>query len=138
MRRRQALVASALGGFGLLNGTASAAQTPSASADRHLDRMADALTDLRDELRNERSFAEIAPVRTAQKSFLRLNGKLPDFIEVGVDIWFAVHDWHIRWQLPVSGGRDAQGRQTLAVTGTQVVLRSDVLPSYLGPPYDAR
>jgi hypothetical protein len=115
-----------------------AAQAASAASDHTLERVASAITELRDELRQERQFIEIAPIRAAQKQFLRQNGKLPDVIEVGADIWFQAYDWHVRWQLTPAEGRDAQGRLTLAMNQTLVVLRPDAQASFVGLPYDAR
>jgi hypothetical protein len=100
--------------------------------------MATVIVELRDELRQERQFSEIDPIRTVQKQFLRANGKLPDFVEVGADVWFHAYDWHVRWQVPRVEGRDAQGRLTLAMNQTLVVLRPDVQASFVGLPFDAR
>jgi hypothetical protein len=106
-------------------------------ADRSVD-IARAIDSLRLEMRTERTFVEIQPVRELQKSHLRVNGKLPDYIEVGLDVWFAIYDWHIRWQQPLSVGRDVVGRYTLVLLQTLVVLRTDVLPTHIGIPYDSR
>jgi hypothetical protein len=102
------------------------------------DRIAAALDRLRDELRSERTFAEISSLRDAQKVFLRQNGKMPDFIDVGSDLWFAAYDWHVRWQQPITISRDALGRTTLALLQTALVLRPDSVANYLSLPYDAR
>ena len=97
-----------------------------------------ALNDLRSEVRNQRLFGEIAAVRDAQIMFLRSNGKLPDFIDVGTDIWFAVHDWHIRWQQPLNITRDPAGRLVLLLLSTQLILRPEALANHVSLPYDAR
>jgi hypothetical protein len=139
MQRRDLLTAGALGTLlGALVAPAEAAQSSASNQDRGLDRIADAIAALRTEWRGERQFPELAPIRTAQKTFLRANGKLPDFMELGADIWFAVYDWHVRWQHPIVEGRDPQNRLTLALNGTQVILRADVVGTYVGLPYDAR
>lgn len=141
MRRRELLTT---GTFAALTGgvaTSAAAQgnsSSSSSSDRELDRIGDAIADLRDDLRAERQFREIAPIRTAQKAFLRANGKLPDFIELGADAWFSVYDWHVRWQQAPVEARDPQGRPTLTMNGTQVILRADVPGNFVGLAYDAR
>lgn len=97
-----------------------------------------ALTDLRSEIRNQRRFTEIAAVRDAQVTFLRSNGKLPGFIDVGSDVWFAVHDWHVRWQQPLNISRDAAGRMTLLLLSTQVILRPEAAANFISLPYDDR
>jgi hypothetical protein len=116
----------------------AAAQGATQATDRAVDRVAEAIVTLRTELREERQFTELASIRSAQKQFLRANGKLPEFIDVGADVWFEVYDWHVRWQHPLAEGRDGQGRLTLAVNQTLVVLRPDVQGNHVGLPYDAR
>ena len=139
MRRRDLL---STGAFGALLGSggvsAGAAQASVPASERALERVAEAIGELRVELRDQRQFTEIVPIRTAQKVYLRSNGKLPDFIDVGSDVWFQVYDWHVRWQHPLEQGRDAQGRLTLAMNGTLVVMRPDALASFVSLPYDAR
>jgi hypothetical protein len=100
--------------------------------------VADAVDRLRDELRVQRTFGEIAVIRDAQKTFLRQNGKLPDYMDVGADVWFAAYDWHIRWQQPITLGRDATGRLTLQMLQTAIVLRPDTASSFTSLPYDIR
>jgi hypothetical protein len=135
MNRRELLVAGTIASVGYAEPAAAAAQSGS---ERGWDRVADLLTELRNDLRDERRFAEISPVRTAQQTFLRTNGKLPNYLELGVDVWFAVRDWHVRWQQPIVEGRDPEGRLTLAMMGTQLILRPDVAVTYIGTPYDNR
>jgi hypothetical protein len=97
-----------------------------------------ALNDLRNEVRTQRQFTEIASIREAQLTFLRGNGKLPDCIDVGTDLWFAAHDWHIRWQQPLIVSRDANGRLTLLLMSTLLILRPEAQPNYMSLPYDQR
>ena len=109
-----------------------------AAAQRQSENMTevtDAIDKLRQELRNERLFTEITAVREAQVRFLAANGKFPDFIEVGTDVWWALHDWHIRWQQPITLGRDAIGRYTILLMQTIVIMRPDMKDS-IGLPYD--
>lgn len=141
--RRTLLGLPALGGVaGLL---ASGERTSAAPADgepqltdRSLEGIVRAIEGLRSELASEREFTELRKIRDLQKEHLRLNAKLPDFIDVGSNIWFGVHDWHIKWQQPLSIGRDAAGRYTLVVLSTVLVLRTDLQPNDVGVPYDAR
>ena len=140
MRRRELLTSGAIGTMlaAVAAPAEASAQGGAQAGDRAVERVAEAIAALRAELREERQFTELASVRAAQKQFLRANGKLPDFIEVGADVWCEVHDWHVRWQHPLATGRDPQGRLTLAVLQTLVVLRPDVQANYVGLPYDAR
>ena len=36
-------------------------------------------------------------------------------------MWFAVHDWHVKHLQQPALGRDASGRYTISVMGTQLV-----------------
>ena len=96
------------------------------------------LEDLRTEVKTQWEFTEIATIREAQITFLRGNGKLPDYIEVGTGLWFAAYDWHVRWQQPINLGRDPLGRVTLLLLATQLVLRHDAQGNFMSLPYDQR
>jgi len=140
--RRLALRGGILGAVGgiLAGGDARAEPAGGAAAaqrsDEGSDRIATAIDKLRDEVHSEQLFTEITAVREAQKSFLRVNLKFPDYIDVGSDIWFAVYDWHVRWQQPLTIGRDPLNRYTIVLNQTAVVLRPDSLANYVGIPYD--
>ena len=84
------------------------------------------------------SFDAINPIRTRQNDYLKATNKFPDFIDVSVDVWTAVYDWHIRMQQPPVLGRDVNGRYTMLLGFTQLVLRPDVAPAFISVPYDAR
>src|SRR5581483_5425232 len=141
--RRLALRGGVLGAIGSILAGGEAGAEPAAGAaaqrsDEGSDRIASAIDKLRDEVHNERLFTEITAIREAQKSFLRVNLKFPDYIDVGSDIWFAIYDWHVRWQQPLTIGRDPLNRYTIVLNQTAVVLRPDSLPSYVGIPYDGK
>ena len=97
-----------------------------------------ALKDIRLTIAAGESFAEILPVRNRQMDFLKAQGRFPDFIDVSADVWFAVHDWHVRLQQPLVLGRDATGRYTMMLGFTALVLRPDVVPGFISTPYDNR
>jgi hypothetical protein len=139
--RRTLLAGSVMGSvLGALAGDSAAEANPGQDdrADRGIARVSEAIAEIRDELRQERLFTEIRGVREAQVTFLRANAKFPDYIDVGIDAWFAVHDWHIRWQQPLAIGRDPQGRHTILLNETAIVMRIDAAPTFIGLPYDSR
>jgi hypothetical protein len=121
---------------------ASAAVVPQDATERSMQAVSNAIRDLRDnvreEMRRQYSFWELAPVRDVTKVFLRTNGKYPDFLEVGADIWQQVYDWHIRFQQPLNIGRTGDGRYTLVLMGTTLIMRVDVQVNYIGIPFDNR
>src|SRR5262245_30887302 len=130
MNRRTILGGSTIGTLLASLGSAAEAEAGEAVAaqdDRTLREVGTAIRELRDNLRDEirrqYAFWELAPVRDATKPFLRANGKFPDFLEVGVDIWQQVYDWHIRFQQPLNIGRTSDGRYTLTLTGTTLIMR---------------
>lgn len=132
--RRQVMLGGVLGAVA----AASAGAEPAAQRGGDLDvsPIVQALDRIRNTIQNQHDFVEIGLVRDAQKTFLRVNGKLPDFIEVGSDVWFGAHDWHIRWQQPLNLGRDAAGRYTLLLFQTLLILRVEMPGNYVGIPYD--
>src|SRR5262245_28148588 len=141
--RRKALWATLFGSAAAVATTTDAearqaAAQSSRAADEHEERIVAALNGIREELAAARQFTEIVSVREAQKRFLRANGKLPEYIEVGTDVWFSVHDWHVRWQQQMSLSRDRLGRYTIALDSTLVVMRPELGPWFVGVPYDAK
>ena len=102
------------------------------------EELAQAISAVRTEIRRQDSFWEIEPVREQIKTFLRQAGKYPDFIEVGTDIWHQVYDWHVRYQQPMTLTRNAEGRYTILLFSTQVIMRTELGASYLGQGYDNR
>lgn len=101
------------------------------------------LRELRDEVQRHApglavSREVIAQIRRAQKQHFRVNGRFPVWIEVGVDVWECVYDWHIRNQQSLTVGRDSGGRYTIAFFFSTLIGRSDVEPTYVGAPYDER
>ncbi len=97
-----------------------------------------ALKDIRAAVAAGPSFVEIQAVRSKQLEFLKAQSKFPDFIDVGSDVWYAVHDWHIRVQQPLVFGRDVSGRYTLMLGFTALVLRPEAVTTFISTPYDNR
>jgi len=141
VHRRAVITGSVLGGaLSALTGPAEAAgaQTAAQVSDRLVEDIAKAVRSVRDEIERQYTFWEIAAVRDQLRTFLRANGKFPDFIEVGSDVWQQVYDWHVRHQQPLDISLNAEGRYTMAVALTSLVLRPELTPSYVGNGLDAR
>ncbi|MEP7306235.1 MAG: hypothetical protein ABJA98_12020 [Acidobacteriota bacterium] len=100
--------------------------------------LAKAVQDLRDEIKRQDDFWELGPLRDPIKMFLRTTGKFPDYIEVGIDVWQQVYDWHVRYQQPLTIGRNAEGRYTIMLMGTMVVMRVETSLGFVGIPFDNR
>lgn len=82
------------------------------------------------------AWVRIHQIREQQRVWLRANHRYPDFIEVGVAIWDAVYDWHVRYQQPINMVRMQDGRYVMSFMFTTLILRPDQTPDYIGPPFD--
>ncbi len=129
------IVGSLLGALGADN--ADAAEPAAALQDSRAEAasVTQAINSLRDELRRQRMFTELQTIRDIQIRYQIGNGKFPDFLEVGTDVWFQVHDWHVRWNQPLNISRDQQNRLTILLMQTTIILRPE-LKEYIGIPYD--
>jgi hypothetical protein len=78
---------------------------PQKDAEQAMQEVAKAIQDLREEIKRQDGFWELGPLRDPIKAFLRTTGKFPDFLEVGIDVWQQVYDWHVRYQQPLMLGR---------------------------------
>jgi hypothetical protein len=139
VERRHMLGGGILGGLlGVLGGETASAAAPAQGAEQsrlEAAQVARAIDQLRQQIHTDRMFTELAPIRELQLKYLVGNGKFPDFLEVGTDVWFGVHDWHIRWNQPLNIGRDVQNRPTITLMQTTIILRPE-MRDYIGIPYD--
>lgn len=141
LARRRMLGTTLFGGLlgSAIPASAGPADQSSQASERQLMEITDALKDIRKAIEAPQgAFAEILPIRQKQMDYLRATNKFPDYIDVGLDVWFAVHDWHIKHLLQPVLGRDASGRYTISVMGTQLVMRHDLVPAFISAPYDSR
>jgi hypothetical protein len=136
MQRRKLIGGSVLGGAAALLG---AAQQADAAQRDDAELIAAAIAEVRRVL--ERSLdvsPELNRIREQQRVFLKSNQKFPDFIEVGIDVWESVYDWHVRHQHPIAASRTADGRYVMTVMFTTLILRPDQVGGYIGYAFDAR
>jgi hypothetical protein len=142
VHRRSMIAGTMVGGaLSALTGTAEAAgaeQSAQEGERLRLEEVTNAIRGVRDEIAHQHTFWEINAVRDQMRAFLWANGKFPDFIETGIDIWQQVYDWHVRFQQPISLGRTPEGRYTILLIATTVVMRPDMAPGFIGLPYDNR
>ena len=124
------------GFVGSLMGGGGAQSTASDRA--ALEEIASSVRDLRRSFEAQQDFHEIGLVRARLTEYLRSQMKFPDFLDIGTDLWWTVYDWHVRNVQPIVLNRDVQGRYTMQFLATTLVLRPDLVPNYLGTPYDNR
>lgn len=147
MERRAVVGGSLLAGFSTLmspNAFAASAGTEAAPAPPgDLEGVSDSIDQLRRTV--ERQFASVytdkwqgvARIRQQQHTWMRSTQKYPDFIEVGLDIWDNIYDWHVVHQQPVNMARTSDGRYTMVFMYTTLLLRPDQAPDFVGFAFDA-
>jgi hypothetical protein len=119
-------------------GGGEAAQSASDRVVIDVSSIATSINALRTEVRRQETFWEIEPVRESIKAFIRTAAKLPDAVDVGIDIWYQVYDWHVKYQQPLNLSRNAEGRYTILLASTMVVMRQELAANYVGVAYDNR
>ena len=98
-----------------------------------------AITDLRQTIdRGLQVSPELARIREQQRIFLRANQKFPDYIEIGIAVWESICDWHVRHMLPLQITRTPDGRYSMAVMLTNLVLRPEQAETFVGFGFDLR
>ena len=136
-RRELLKVGWLLGGLAAGGGNAEAAAYGVGEvSDKSAQDIVSALRAITTALYAVQSFDAINPIRMRQNDHLKATGKFPDFIDIGVDVWSSVYEWHVRMQQPLVLGRDVAGRYTMLVNFTQLILRPDVTSGYISVPYD--
>jgi len=126
-------------------GTAAAAgadpqRSTSSSSSVTDEQMVKVLEEIRDVMKADEgaNCPEIAVIRALQREYLKGHGKFGDFMDVGIDVWDNLTNWHIRTRQPVQVTRSLDGRYSMAVLQTNIILRHDAANSYISQPYDAK
>jgi hypothetical protein len=129
-------------GGGMLAGAAALLGAPKpapGAQDGDSEAAARAIENLRSSLERQLAISpELERIREQQRVFLKANHKFPDFIEIGIDIWENVYDWHVRHQQPLTTTRTADGRYVMTVMFTMLILRPEQVSNYVGYGFDAR
>ena len=139
MKRRNLVGGGVLAGAAaLLGAPESAAQSAAARSDDR-EAVARAVDQLRVAIDRHLAVSpELDRIRQQQRTFLKSNQKFPDFIEVGIDVWENIYDWHVRHELPITATRTADGRYVMTVMFTTLILRPEQVGGYVGYGFDAR
>ena len=139
MDRRHLVSGGLLAGLAGAFGFPASAQGAQQRRDDVDDRTATAVDELRKVVdRGLQVSPELARIREQQRIFMRANQKFPDYMEVGIGVWESVYDWHVRHQREVIMGRTTDGRYTMTVLETLLLLRPDQAESFVGFGFDAR
>ena len=137
MMERRDVVGSGILGLSVLFGSGGEAAAAQRADTEEVAREIDELRQLL-ERKLDPSFLELREIRQQQRTFLRASQKFPDFIEIGIEVWDRVYDWHVRHQVAPNILRRDDGRYTMGFMFTTLVLRPELMDTYVGFGYDLR
>jgi hypothetical protein len=78
----------------------------------------------------------VGRVRDALTVFLRGAGRFPEFCDIGANVFYDVYDWHIKYAQPIQLSRTADNRLAIQFMFTQLILRWENEPNFVGVPYE--
>ena len=85
---------------------------------------------------NSLAFGFVPKLRDAYTLYWRTHGKMPEFCEVGTSVFYDIYDWHIKNRLPIPVSKFADNRLAITFMYTQLLVRTDQSPDYVGIPFD--
>ena len=85
---------------------------------------------------NAVAFGYVPKIREMFTTFMRANFKFPDYMEIGMDVFYDLYDWHIKHNRQMEVSRVLDNRMAIRFMFTLMVLRPEQDPKYLGIPYD--
>ena len=139
VERRDVIGGGLVAGLAAAFGGPAAAQTRREPADDTPElKVAEAIDKLRESIASANDSAEVAQIRAQQRTFLKANQKFPDYMDVGIDVWERMHDWHIRTRQPLNIVRTADGRYGMVFGVTTLLLLPQQVGSYISWGYDNR
>jgi hypothetical protein len=97
---------------------------------------AKALDALRVMLEHRHESRDITQIRSQQRTFLKANQKFPDFIDVGIEVWERLHDWHVKNRQPLTIVRTNDGHYGMPFMATTLILQHEQTESYISWGYD--
>ena len=86
--------------------------------------------------RSSLGFGVLGLVREKLTLHLRSSGKFPDLMEIGTTVFYEVYDWHVKHGQQIQIVRIADQRFAIQFMFTQLIVRWENDPNYLGQPYD--
>jgi len=139
VERRDVIGGGLAAGLSALLGarSAEAVQRDAAASDDDAA-TAKAIDALQRMLERRHESADVDQIRTQQKAFLKSNQKFPDFIDIGIDVWERLHDWHIKTGQPFVIVRTNDGHYAIPFVGSTLVLQPQQAGSYVSWGYDVR
>lgn len=149
--RRELVTGTALGAIATAASTVESSASPGAPSgppqeqdSANLRRIADKTVEIDQTLdslsgavrSNSLAFGFVPKLREAYTLYWRTHGKFPEFCEVGSSVFYDIYDWHIKNRQPIPVSRLADGRMSITFMYTQLLVRIDQAPEYVGIPFD--
>lgn len=147
--RREVVTAGVLGSLAASSPAEGAAvEAAQSEQERHTQSMVRSLNALEDKIvelqrsvdqglrGSSTGFGTVGAVRGTIEKYIRTSGKFPDYCDVGTSIFLDVYDWHVRQQQQINISRIADQRLAIQFMFTQLVLRWENDPGYIGVPFD--
>ena len=134
--RREVVTAGVLG---TLAGSTVAAAQDDAGIIRALNQIEQELERLNgvvDGTSRVTSGSYLGEIRARFTTHLRAAGKFPEFMEIGVEPFYEVYDWHVRHQQQIQITRISEQRFAIQWMFTQLIMRYEQDPKHLGIPFD--
>jgi hypothetical protein len=140
VERREVVGGGLVAGLAALVSPAPAAAAMQDEGSRVASAINDAGNGIESELRGLRDagWGVVNQIRELQRSWIRATQKYPDFIEVGLNAWDGLVDWHVRYQQPLNVARGSDGRYVMVFMFTTILLRPEQALDYMGLPFDAQ
>ena len=135
MISRRDLLASGVGAGAVMAPHDVGATRPQTDEARYFNEMILELRQIRRAVTVEGTQA-ITNIRAAQRTYLKNSSRFPEFVDVGYDVFQSVVDWMVAVRQPVTIGRLGDGRYTVALFASTIVLRPDFPDNYVGQGYD--
>jgi hypothetical protein len=139
--RREMVTAGVLGTLTGTPGEAMAAERQDEGTARAVSQATAALRDIETTLENgligpNTAYGFLYDIRSRYTTHIRSAGKFPDFLEIGIDVFYQVYDWHVRHNQQIQITRVAEQRFAIQWMFTQLILRWEQDPKYIGVPFD--
>jgi hypothetical protein len=87
-------------------------------------------------LRNKVTTREVNEIRDRQRSFLRLNQRFPQCVDVGIRVWERMQDWHIDNGRMLTIQRASDGHWQMDFIMTVLILKLELKDDEIGLAYD--
>ena len=85
---------------------------------------------------NSLGIGVVAALRKTFDTFVRSNGKFPDFCEIGLGVFYEVYDWHVKNGQQIVVTRQVDNRYAIQFMFTTLILKHENEAGYIGYPYD--